>query len=737
MHGTYEKKIFVIYLTLLLFLTTIITGGVVFYGLKISQKEKKHNREQLISSKKQQLDLQINIAFTSLINFRTSSLIETWAYSSEDEYYYYLLKVQDDIAKQQLSLGALDFQIGVTIQDENYSVITQSSSLSKDEYYKNVLGLNDKKRNELHTELKNLRGYNKYLIKNGIVKGKKKINYITLQKYGDREVFFYLTIDEENYYSSILDLNDGWLITYNSNLISKYISNSLSYLQTTDFDNIIDSSLPVKNDNRYFSYGELDGYVLPSTNQNMNYIYLYQEDKSFILKTLLLILIPYVLLCILCLGIAKFITSFLYKPVSTVIDTFSGESIGDKGFNEFEFINLKAEEIQNDNLQLKSLILKNSNLLLEKFHKDLLYGINTAKFDSYKDFRIEKGDFQVILFNIEEWDNTLENDTVFLAKNIIRAATLNSEKIQFVNIDYNSFVLILKVDSVDIEDTVKSLIINIEEEYDVVVIASVGRKVDDMKKVKISFNEANRIMEYKNSVGIKQILTIDDLKSFRDYHYFFPLNVENRLISGILNGNRSETKKVVELLLDENLLVRRLSYDRKRNFLFSLMSTINRIQQEKKIEGELFDNEMRYVLEILSLEDNKQIRSKVHELFEQIIGTVSSDKNNSNNLMAQEIMAYIHKNYSRDISLYDISQHLDITEKYSSILFKRVTGSNFKDVLNKHRITKAKQLLEKNSNIQIQELAGRVGFNSSNTFIRVFKKYVGLSPGAYALGENY
>lgn len=733
MQGAYEKKIFTIYLTLLLFLITIITVGAVFYGLTISQKEKKYNREQLILAKQQQLDLQINIAFTSLLNFRSSSLIETWAYSGEDEYYYYLLRIQDDISKQQLSLGTIDFQIGVTILEEDYSVITQYSSLPKDLYYRDVLGLNNKNNSELHKELKSMQGYNRYLIRNGIVNGNKKVNYITIQNYGDTQVVFYLTIDEANLYSSTLDLNDGWLITYNSDLLSSNISNTLSFLGDNDFNSIIHSALPVNNNSKFIRYDGLERYIIASRYPNINYIYLYKQDDYFILKNLLMFLIPYILLCALCLGIAKIITSFLYKPVSTVVDSFQGETKGTRGFNEFEFINLKTEEIQKDNVQLKSLILKNSNLLLEKFHKDLLYGINISKFDSYKGFVVKKGDFQVVLFNIEEGDKTLENDTVFLAKNIIRSSILSSEKIHFVNIDYSSFVLIVEVEeSTKTDDMVKSFINSIEEEYDVVVRASIGRRVDDMKKLKISYNEATRIMEYKNSVGIKQVLTIEDLKSFRDCHYFFPLNVENRLISGILNGNRSETIKIVDLLLDENLLVRTLSHDRKRNFLFSLMSTINRIQQEKKIVGELFDNEMNYVLEILAIEDNKKIRDRVHELFEQIVRAVSSEQSNSNNLMAQEIMAYIHKNYSKDISLYDISQHLDITEKYSSILFKRVTGSNFKDVLNKHRITKAKQYLEKNSSMQIQELAGKVGFNSSNTFIRVFKKYVGLSPGAYA-----
>lgn len=732
MRGTYERKIFIIYLTLLIFLITIISGGAAYYGFSNAQKERKFAREQLALSKQQQLDIQLNIAFSSLIQVKTSPLIETWAFSKQGEFNYNSLKIKNNIMKQQLSLESLNFLIGVSLVDENRSVINQYNTQSKKEYYENVLGLSNPDPAVLYKELKQIKSYNKYLFKSGLVEGKKKINYITLHNLGDTEIIFYLTIDEKIFYSSILGLDDGWLINYNEAVISSNLSEQLSYLDEIDIKNIVKTSFASIQNDDVISYKDLRVHNLKSRQQNISFIYIYEKERFLLIQNLGLFLLLYIILCLISFFVAKIITSFLYKPITEVVDNFSGNRDKNKGFNEFKYINLKTEEIKNDNIQLKSLVLKNSNLLLEKFHKDLLYGINTSKVDSYRSFPIKNGSYKVVLFNIEEGEETLDDDILFLVKNSIRSTVSNSEKSLFVNIDHNSFVLINRVENDEnIEDEIKQIIKNIEKEFDVIVIASIGKTVDDLKKIKVSFNEANRIMEYKSSVGIKQILTIEDLKSFRDYNYFFPLNIENRLISNILNGNKIETKKIVDLLLDENLLIRNLSFDRKRNFLFSLMSTINRIQQEKKIEGELFDNEMTYILDILSLEDNKKIRTKVHEVFEQIIGTVSSDQNNIKNIMADQIMKYIHNNYDWDISLYDVSQHLNITESYSSILFKRVTGENFKDVLNKYRIEQAKQLLEENSQIKIKELAKRVGFNSSNTFIRVFKKYVGLSPGVY------
>ena len=57
-------------------------------------------------------------------------------------------------------------------------------------------------------------------------------------------------------------------------------------------------------------------------------------------------------------------------------------------------------------------------------------------------------------------------------------------------------------------------------------------------------------------------------------------------------------------------------------------------------------------------------------------------------------------------------------------------GGGFTDYLNQYRIAKAKPLLEKNE-LTISEVGEQVGFNSAQSFIRVFKKYEGETPGQY------
>ena len=84
-----------------------------------------------------------------------------------------------------------------------------------------------------------------------------------------------------------------------------------------------------------------------------------------------------------------------------------------------------------------------------------------------------------------------------------------------------------------------------------------------------------------------------------------------------------------------------------------------------------------------------------------------------------------------DISLDNLADYLGHSFKYTSVLFKKVMGDNFKNYLNIYRIEKSKEIMQEIVDLRIKELAELVGYNSSNTFIRTFRKYEGVSPGKY------
>ncbi|MBP1753883.1 MAG: two component system response regulator, partial [Firmicutes bacterium] len=91
---------------------------------------------------------------------------------------------------------------------------------------------------------------------------------------------------------------------------------------------------------------------------------------------------------------------------------------------------------------------------------------------------------------------------------------------------------------------------------------------------------------------------------------------------------------------------------------------------------------------------------------------------------------FIAENFSKDISLDDVSRIVDISPYYFSKLFKEETGENFIEYLTNIRIERAKQLLQ-NKEVSIKNICVETGYSDPNYFSRIFKKQVGITPSEY------
>lgn len=83
--------------------------------------------------------------------------------------------------------------------------------------------------------------------------------------------------------------------------------------------------------------------------------------------------------------------------------------------------------------------------------------------------------------------------------------------------------------------------------------------------------------------------------------------------------------------------------------------------------------------------------------------------------------------FNTPLSLEEVAAHVHLHPSYFSTMFKNVTGSSFKEYLNKIRIEESKLLLL-NTDFSIIDIAIAVGFEDQSYFSKVFKKFTGTTP---------
>ncbi len=101
----------------------------------------------------------------------------------------------------------------------------------------------------------------------------------------------------------------------------------------------------------------------------------------------------------------------------------------------------------------------------------------------------------------------------------------------------------------------------------------------------------------------------------------------------------------------------------------------------------------------------------------------------------QQVLAYMDRNLEKPLTLEELADIEHLQPTYFSNLFSRHMGSPPMQYLNRKRIEKACEMLV-TTNIPLCDIAGEIGYNDVYYFGRMFKKYIGISPGVYRKRQN-
>lgn len=99
-------------------------------------------------------------------------------------------------------------------------------------------------------------------------------------------------------------------------------------------------------------------------------------------------------------------------------------------------------------------------------------------------------------------------------------------------------------------------------------------------------------------------------------------------------------------------------------------------------------------------------------------------------LMIQSVMSEIQNNYQENITVAQLSQENHISEAHLIRIFKKYVGISPKSYLVQTRLTKATQLLRQTDQ-PIHEIAEQTGFGSNKNFFVLFRKHFEMTPNEY------
>lgn len=96
-----------------------------------------------------------------------------------------------------------------------------------------------------------------------------------------------------------------------------------------------------------------------------------------------------------------------------------------------------------------------------------------------------------------------------------------------------------------------------------------------------------------------------------------------------------------------------------------------------------------------------------------------------------DLMEWLQLNYDTALSVNGIAEKFGYHPSYLSAVFKRYSGYPVTEYLNRQRVRVAKNLLTTMPDLSLSEISEQVGISDEKYFMRLFKRYEGITATAY------
>lgn len=734
-HGRYQQKLNIIFIILSVFITLILSSVLGFFLSRQSEESYKNSislSRTTLEEKAETSLINISNTMTDIVN---DSLIKEWSTSYQKDNFYFLSSQVQRALTKYCSTSETRFQTYLLIDNTNTTndEIAPSDVLSP----KGSFSVSDflKSKDLTPKDLSKIREYFSthmfpYVLPHYNEKGQLDFLYYWIKGYQHPQTCIYMAEIPVNSIVNNTENQKFWIANDDGLFLPCTTDKETTKLLKTLQQYINPNKSIIKTSDYYIASSHL-----PSMNWSIYYLY---DHNSLGILNIFFFLVFVVLIYILLSTLFFYIAKLLYQPIyETLKPTLKEEN---EHFDEFKILDENLNRLQTLNKNLLETQKTTDRLMVQQYYQNLLTDCNGYLAEIKKPYFSETANFCVGLLCLHpEQEDAL--DTALLGqlelyKNILFQECIKQKNCFMVKLSMYRCGLIIQADNLDQAKKLLNQIFShseglnkTEKSWEEQIILSPVKK--GLENINSSYRETLKIAEYLSMLPHDKIITYDSIASVDCTTYSYPLSTENKLISEVIDG-QEKALDLFDELIRENLTKKRLSMEVLQNFVYTLIGTVNRIFQELKSSPEDFiGRPINYEYWYAHWGDSVTITA-IKAVLSDVIAAKKQRSQTQDELLLTQMLDYIHENFKDNIMLNDLADQFNISPKYCGILFKQLSDNNFKDYLNRYRIEQAKKLIQERPSMKTKDLSVMTGFNSSNTFIRVFGKYTGTTPQKYA-----
>lgn len=250
-------------------------------------------------------------------------------------------------------------------------------------------------------------------------------------------------------------------------------------------------------------------------------------------------------------------------------------------------------------------------------------------------------------------------------------------------------------------------------------------RCSSIEKLPKAYRTAELLTEYHILSKEIQVIDQEDLKNKKQGSV--QESEKDKILRFVKGDEEVELAECLHSLL-KNLTAYHIREAQK--YLKELIADVIRLSEN--IAGEKNEQYEMYLEDFLTNQifiGQADIEEWLCQLFLQVKAQLKDGRQTTAFQIMGDVGSYIEKNYwDCGLSVEAVAERYGLSVSYFSKLFNNYMGKTFPDYINQLRLQKAREILLADQSISIQNVAKKVGFNSSSYFSAAFRKYYGTSP---------
>lgn len=239
-------------------------------------------------------------------------------------------------------------------------------------------------------------------------------------------------------------------------------------------------------------------------------------------------------------------------------------------------------------------------------------------------------------------------------------------------------------------------------------------------------SEARQALKQRIIYGKANIYFYEDIRILGEQE--FPVSQLHLLEQYIEHNEIFKVKNLVQEIFSEELVKKYGSAYLRIMWIRILNLLLHHYERRGRNAAEIEKMLQNYNL-LDRIQSLQEIRQKIIEMVMECVSTESVADVNARSKI-QMAIGYIQEHFAENLTVNVLAEHYGMSPNYFSSMFKKEMSRSAVNYITELRINQARELLY-HSELSVVDISKKVGYEDSQYFFRVFKKYLGMTPLQY------